>query len=109
MVQPWGGLAGPRRRKPAAGGETVARWVSALSRRLGLTWSCWGGVWDVSLGARGPPAAAITHQYRPGTEQSGSPQGPSRPQPPSAGPALPRRPLPACNLASPRLSFPLAK
>lgn len=33
--QPWGGLAGPRRRKPAAGGETVTRWVSALSRRPG--------------------------------------------------------------------------
>lgn len=110
-LQPWGGLVGPRRGKPAADGETVARWVSAPS------WRPWaagphlellgGGVWDASLGAWGLPAAAITHRHRPGTEQNPR-QSPGPFPAPAPAPSV----LPAsacCNLTSPRLSFPLAK
>lgn len=52
-----------------------------------------GGAWDVSLGAWGPPAAAITHQHRPGTEQSTWQSPGPFPAPAPAPSALPCWPL----------------
>lgn len=95
LAQPGGGPVGPRRGKPAADGETAARWASAPSRRpwaAGPHLRLLGGGRGVSYaspGARAPtllPSYLIRTLREPGRARA-RPQGPSRPQPPSACPA----------------------